>query len=369
MGMRFRKSFKIAPGVKLNLSKRGIGVSAGVKGARVSLNSKGRVTKSVGIPGTGISYVSSSKLGASKKKATAKKTSAKASTAFAAENPSADTTPTPPVSDNSSPTPGGKMNPKSILRWVIYIAVICIATQINEKLCYPSMLLVGLFHLFQARNTLTDEQKKKKSTIRTCCFLVFTVLGCLVTIPTPNVETIKLTADEDTMDINEEQLISFTYTPKDADASNLSLELSDGALAKVEQTDDGIVLHTQAKEGTFTLIAKKDSAERNELTFQVIDKEKAEQERIAAEKKAEEERIAAEKKAEEERLAAEKAEQERIAAQQQSQAQSQNSATVYVTPTGKKYHYNSSCNGGSYSPTTLDKAIKMGLTPCKKCVG
>ena len=58
MGMRFRKSFKIAPGVKLNLSKRGIGVSAGVKGARVSLNSKGRVTKSVGIPGTGISYVS-----------------------------------------------------------------------------------------------------------------------------------------------------------------------------------------------------------------------------------------------------------------------------------------------------------------------
>lgn len=67
MGMRFRKSFKIAPGVKLNLSKRGIGVSAGVKGARVSLNSKGRVTKSVGIPGTGISYVSSSKLGASKK--------------------------------------------------------------------------------------------------------------------------------------------------------------------------------------------------------------------------------------------------------------------------------------------------------------
>lgn len=151
--------------------------------------------------------------------------------------------------------------------------------------------------------------------------------------------------------------------------SNLLLELSDGTLAKAEQTDDGIVLHTQAKEGTFTLVAKKGSAKSNELTFQVIDKEKAEQERIAAEKKAEEERIAAEKKAEEERLAAEKAEQERIAARQQSQAQSQNSATVYVTPTGKKYHYNSSCNGGSYSPTTLDNAIKMGLTPCKKCVG
>lgn len=68
--------------------------------------------------------------------------------------------------------------------------------------------------------------------------------------------------------------------------SNLLLELSDGTLAKAEQTDDGIVLHTQAKEGTFTLVAKKGSAKSNELTFQVIDKEKAEQERIAAEKKA-----------------------------------------------------------------------------------
>lgn len=45
--------------------------------------------------------------------------------------------------------------------------------------------------------------------------------------------------------------------------SNLLLELSDGTLAKAEQTDDGIVLHTQAKEGTFTLVAKKGSAKSN----------------------------------------------------------------------------------------------------------
>lgn len=56
MGTRFRKSFKIAPGVKLNINKKSIGLSAGVKGARVSVNSKGRVTKTVGIPGTGLSY-------------------------------------------------------------------------------------------------------------------------------------------------------------------------------------------------------------------------------------------------------------------------------------------------------------------------
>lgn len=45
-----------------------------------------------------------------------------------------------------------------------------------------------------------------------------------------------------------------------------------------------------------------------------------------------------------------------------------NSRTVYVTSTGKKYHYNSTCNGGNYSATTLDKALARGLTPCKKCV-
>jgi len=56
MGFNFRKSFKVAPGVKLNISKKGISsVSAGVKGARVSVGKKGTRT-TVGIPGTGLSY-------------------------------------------------------------------------------------------------------------------------------------------------------------------------------------------------------------------------------------------------------------------------------------------------------------------------
>ena len=63
MGFKFRKSIKILPGIKLNVGKKGVGIGAGVKGARVSVNSSGRVTKSVGIPGTGISYVESSKVG------------------------------------------------------------------------------------------------------------------------------------------------------------------------------------------------------------------------------------------------------------------------------------------------------------------
>lgn len=43
-----------------------------------------------------------------------------------------------------------------------------------------------------------------------------------------------------------------------------------------------------------------------------------------------------------------------------------NAATVYVTPTGSKYH-SYPCGRGSYSPTSLSNALAMGLTPCAKC--
>lgn len=56
MGLRFKKSIKLGKGVKLNIGKSGLSVSAGVKGARVSMNSKGKVTGTVGLPGTGLSY-------------------------------------------------------------------------------------------------------------------------------------------------------------------------------------------------------------------------------------------------------------------------------------------------------------------------
>lgn len=56
MGFRFRKSVKIAPGVKLNLSKSGGSLSIGGRGATANISSKG-VRSTYTIPGTGISYV------------------------------------------------------------------------------------------------------------------------------------------------------------------------------------------------------------------------------------------------------------------------------------------------------------------------
>ena len=56
MGFNFRKSLKIAPGIRLNITKKGVSsVSLGAKGARVNLGKKGTRT-TVGLPGTGLSY-------------------------------------------------------------------------------------------------------------------------------------------------------------------------------------------------------------------------------------------------------------------------------------------------------------------------
>lgn len=56
MGFNFRKSFKIAPGIRLNVGKNGISsVSVGGKGGRVSVGKRG-IRSTVSAPGTGLSY-------------------------------------------------------------------------------------------------------------------------------------------------------------------------------------------------------------------------------------------------------------------------------------------------------------------------
>src|SRR5580765_5730156 len=53
MGFRMRKSIRLAPGVRLNVSKTGVGASFGAGGVRYSAHSSGRRTVSArtGIPG------------------------------------------------------------------------------------------------------------------------------------------------------------------------------------------------------------------------------------------------------------------------------------------------------------------------------
>lgn len=55
MGLRFFRRIRIAPGLTLNLSKRGASVSVGRRGAHFTVGSNG-TRETVGIPGTGVSY-------------------------------------------------------------------------------------------------------------------------------------------------------------------------------------------------------------------------------------------------------------------------------------------------------------------------
>ena len=59
MSIRFRKSINLGGGLKLNFNKKSAGLSFGSKGARFSMNSDGRKTTSIGIPGTGLYWTKS----------------------------------------------------------------------------------------------------------------------------------------------------------------------------------------------------------------------------------------------------------------------------------------------------------------------
>jgi hypothetical protein len=55
MGFRFHRSFRVAPGLRLNVAKSGISASVGRRGAGLTFGPRG-LRASVGIPGTGLSY-------------------------------------------------------------------------------------------------------------------------------------------------------------------------------------------------------------------------------------------------------------------------------------------------------------------------
>lgn len=70
MGFTARKSFKVMPGVRMTVSKGGVSTSVGTRGARVTRTASGRVTRSVGLPGSGISHTKTMSSGAPKRPAT-----------------------------------------------------------------------------------------------------------------------------------------------------------------------------------------------------------------------------------------------------------------------------------------------------------
>lgn len=112
MGFRYQRSMKLMPGIRLNFSKSGVGLSLGVPGARISISPRGRVTRRVGLPGTGMSWVSSSSGRRRSSAATGSAGRSHSAEAASPVPPSALPTPTP------APAPGlfASADERSIVR-------------------------------------------------------------------------------------------------------------------------------------------------------------------------------------------------------------------------------------------------------------
>ena len=99
--LRFHRTIKIAPGIRLNLNKMSTSVRIGGRGFGYTISSNGQRTRSFGIPGTGLSWRSTGR----------------------ADSTDGSTTPpgAPPTATGGSPTPGGKP-PWWRRTWVLVVA-------------------------------------------------------------------------------------------------------------------------------------------------------------------------------------------------------------------------------------------------------
>ena len=310
MGFRFRKSVKIAPGVRLNIGKKSVGISAGVKGARVSVNSSGRKTTTVGIPGTGLSYQKTEKIGSHA--ATDKH-----------DQTAPEYTPTvdlPPI-DPQPPRP--PRTSKGILTLLKVLAVLLIAMSLTLTLA--SVVggfigtAIGCFILYYRRTRIAWNGDKPP---RCRWMVVVAVLFVLLAVGGK-------ASPDPAADATAEQ----TVQTEQAAAEKAEAEQAAAEKAAKEQ-------------------AEKEAAEK--AAAEQAEKEAAE--KAAAEQAAKEQ---AEKEAAEQAAAA--------AASQaaQEQAAAQQSETVYVTPSGKRWHRSASCAGKNARAVTMDQV--GGRTPCKKC--
>lgn len=327
MGFRFRKSVKIAPGVRLNIGKKSVGISAGVKGARVSVNSSGRKTTTVGLPGTGLSYSKTEKIGGSK-------TSTHSSASNNAQPIRPDLQPAQPQEEKKK---------KGCCGCAVY--------------AFIALLIIGALGSCIGGTEDKDKQTDTGDGTQAAVITQLTQTSDAVTeIDLGSSQTLTYTVDPSDFAMTADAVYA---TTSDSDVLAVSAEcLSDPA--RVEVTLTGKAAGT----ADYTVrAADSDVQQTGQVT---VHDRAAEQAAAEAEAKAKAEQEAAEKAAAE-KAAQEQAAAEAAAAQQaaQEQAAAQQSETVYVTPSGKRWHRSASCAGKNARAVTMDQVGNR--TPCKKC--
>ena len=329
MGFRFRKSFKIAPGVRVNVGKKSVGISAGVKGARVSVNSKGRKTTTVGLPGTGLSYSKTEKIGGSKTKA--------ASTLVSDEPLDTITRPDlPPAQPQEEKKKNG-----------------CCGCSVYA---FIALLIIGALGSCIGG---TDDKDKQTDTAND---------GTQAAVITQLTQTSDAVTE---IDLGSSQTLTYTVDPSNfamtADAVYATTSDSDVLAVSAECLSDPArveVTLTGKAAGTADYTVRAADSDVQQTGQVTVHDRAAEQAEAEAKAKAEQE---AAEKAAAEKAAQEQAAAEAAAAQQaaQEQAAAQQSETVYITPSGKRWHRSASCAGKNARAVTMDQVGSR--TPCQKC--
>lgn len=356
MGLRFRKSFKIAPGVKVNLNKNSSSVTFGKRGAHYTINSKGKKTTSVGIPGTGLSYSTTSGGTTSN----SKKSSA-----------------TP---QNSSDNGNKKGGCGTCLLWFFGIFLLFAL--------FVYAWIPGIIGMIYFSKKLTDPSEKKKTLGILGVVSVLSFLLFISSIGTPDLTDLTVNWNQQEYDINETTELELVLTPIDAEIEKLVI--SDNDIATLDYKNGEAIISFK-DEGTATIyFIANGSIESNSATITVIDREAEEQrekeeaerklaeeeaKRLAEEEAKKQAELEAQKQAEEEaqkqaELEAQKQAEEEAARLQAEQeaAQEPQEEMVWIPQSGSKYHNRSTCsNMNNPRQVPISQAESAGYQPCKKC--
>lgn len=404
MGLRFRKSFKVAPGVKVNLNKKSTSVTFGGKGVHKTYSSSGKKTTSVGIPGTGAYYTTSSGGGSgSKKPSSHKRISADNLDPVLTEDLSFQNN----VADGSSASLD-KFTTDSLKRYKItsailsaflfFVALIGFAggSALATVICLifgGITLAISITYSKEIKKRLSSESSFGSSTFSgtspdiddkpskkkmgcgclTAVVLFFLVIGAISSCTDSGdknteknaekvedtkpvvaaLESLSISADTDqTYDINTEVPVTLTVTPADANIDNLTLNGSECTFAS---DDNGNLTFSASGAGSYIITVSCDGIESNSLTFNVEDKAA-----IAAEAEA----------AGQAGLEAQQTTEEPNQSDVVQQTQEPQEEMVWISATGSKYHSRPDC--GQMDPSTswqlsVSEAEAQGYEPCKKC--
>ena len=404
MGLKFRKSFKVAPGVKVNLNKKSTSVTFGGKGVHKTYSSSGKKTTSVGIPGTGAYYTTSSGGGSgSKKPSSHKRISADNLDPVLTEDLSFQNN----VVDSSSASLD-KFTTDSLKRYKItsailsaflfFVALIGFAggSALATVICLifgGITLAISITYSKEIKKRLSSESSFGSSTFSgtspdiddkpskkkmgcgclTAVVLFFLVIGAISSCTDSGnknteknaekvedtkpvvaaLESLSISADTDqTYDINTEVPVTLTVTPADANIDNLTLNGSECTFAS---DDNGNLTFSASGAGSYIITVSCDGIESNSLTFNVEDKAA-----IAAEAEA----------AGQAGLEAQQTTEEPNQSDVVRQTQEPQEEMVWISATGSKYHSRPNC--GQMDPSTswqlsVSEAEAQGYEPCKKC--